>query len=153
MSSKRIHQVLMFRSIHLYLGHIISWACYILGMLYLGHIIYWACHLHLGHTNYFFCIPMIILNQIYIILLGILIIFWHTHDNFKPDIYNSLGHTNYFFGIPMKGCFWVLPYQPGHTCYFFGIPMRCRVMYQQPNWVLANITHCIRVVVMETIIV
>ena len=120
----------------------ISWTYYILGMLYLGHVISWACYtlgiLYIGHA---------------ICILGIPIIFWHTHDNFKPDIYNSLGHTNYFFGIPMKGCFWVLPYQPGHTCYFFGIPMRCRVMYQQPNWVLANITHCIRVVVMETIIV
>ena len=31
--------------------------------------------------------------------------------------------------------------------------MRCRVMYQQPNWVLANITHCIRVVIPEPVIV
>ena len=53
----------------------------------------------------------------------------------------------------MKGCFWVLPYQPGHTCYFFGIPMRCRVIYQQSNWVLADVTPRIRVVIPEPVIV
>ena len=57
--------------------------------------------------------------------------FWHTHDNFKPNRYNSLGHTNYFFCIPM----------------------RCRVIYQQSNWGLADVTPRIRVVIPEPVIV
>ena len=84
LSSKRIHQVLMFRSIHLYLGHIIPWAYYTLGILYLGHIISWA----------YYILDMPFASWAYQLF------FLHTHDNFKPDIYNSLGHTNYFLAYP-----------------------------------------------------